>query len=176
MTLESTGMRPGSGTLTDVTVRTFWDSRGSNNDADLDLSAFLLNDAGVVASDSDFVFFNNPVSTNGAVKHSGGAGGIVEETVTITLSHLPSAVTAVAVVATVYNGLGTFADLCDAVFAIEDSQLGPVVNFEINEQRPAAKAVVYGRIRRDGDRWILDADGTVADDLQSVAKSFGVNV
>ncbi|WP_161894549.1 TerD family protein [Gordonia spumicola] len=162
-------------TLTTVTVRTFWDSRGSNNDFDLDLAAFVLT-SGRVANDSDFVFFNNPVSTNGAVKHSGGADGVTEETLTINLDHLPPETTAIAVLATVYNGNGAFGDLCDAVLAIDDEALGPIAFYEIAERHGAARALVYALIVRDGDRWILDAMSSVEPDLQSVARRFGVNV
>ena len=49
-----------------------WDVRATDGEAfDLDGSAFLLNGAGKVRSDADFIFYNQPTSDNGAVVHSG---------------------------------------------------------------------------------------------------------
>ena len=65
---------------------------------DLDGVVFLLNAAGKVRSDADFIFYNNLKSTDGSVLHSGdnrtGAGEGDDETVTIDLSKVPADVDA----------------------------------------------------------------------------------
>ena len=59
-----------------------WDVRSTDGAAfDLDGVVFLLNQAGKVRSDADFIFYNTLRSADGAVVHSGdnrtGAGAVV---------------------------------------------------------------------------------------------------
>ncbi|CAM5232698.1 hypothetical protein SALBM311S_00755 [Streptomyces alboniger] len=58
--------------LTAVIVGLGWDVRTTTGtDFDLDASALLVNPAGKVASDANFVFFNNLKSPDGSVEHTG---------------------------------------------------------------------------------------------------------
>lgn len=58
--------------LKDVRVGLGWDSRVTDGAGfDLDASAFLLGSSGRVRNDSDFIFYNNLTSTDGAVRHLG---------------------------------------------------------------------------------------------------------
>lgn len=48
-----------------------WDARATDGtDFDLDASVFLLNAAGKVRSDADFIFYNNAKSSDGSVEHT----------------------------------------------------------------------------------------------------------
>ena len=54
--------------LTNITVGLGWDPRATDGqEFDLDAIAFLINEAGKVRNDQDFIFFNNLKSDNGAV-------------------------------------------------------------------------------------------------------------
>jgi len=59
--------------LAKVVVGLGWDTNkyDGGNDFDLDSSVFLLAENGKVASESDFIFYNNPKGGNGAVVHTG---------------------------------------------------------------------------------------------------------
>ena len=58
--------------LTQMTIGLGWEPRATDGqDFDLDAIAFLLNDAGKVRNDQDFIFFNNLKSSDGSVEHTG---------------------------------------------------------------------------------------------------------
>src|SRR5882757_7597079 len=58
--------------LTAVTVGLGWDVRTTTGgDFDLDASALLTNAEGKVATDGNFVFFNNLKSPDGTIEHTG---------------------------------------------------------------------------------------------------------
>ncbi len=58
--------------LVSINVGLGWDARATDGAAfDLDASVFLLADSGKVRSDSDFIFYNNKISADGAVEHQG---------------------------------------------------------------------------------------------------------
>ena len=65
-----------------------WDVRATDGDGfDLDASAFLLNEAGKVRGDADFIFYNQAKSTDGSVEHTGdnrtGAGDGDDESIIV---------------------------------------------------------------------------------------------
>ena len=74
-----------------MTLGLGWDTRATDGaEFDLDASAFMLNAAGKVRSDADFIFYNQPKSVEGAVQHSGdnrtGAGDGDDESIIVDLS------------------------------------------------------------------------------------------
>ena len=80
--------------LTAVTVGLGWDVRSTTGaDFDLDASAIMCNAAGKVASDGQFVFFNNLKSSDGSVEHQGdnltGAGEGDDEQIKVNLAGVP---------------------------------------------------------------------------------------
>ena len=46
---------------------------GWSSDVEVDASGLLLTSSGRVRSDDDFVFYNQPRSADGSVRHTGGA-------------------------------------------------------------------------------------------------------
>jgi len=58
--------------LTDILIGLGWDTRTTDGaDFDLDASVFLVADTGKVRTEKDFIFYNNPKSTDGSVEHTG---------------------------------------------------------------------------------------------------------
>src|SRR3954451_19697627 len=56
----------------ELTVEVAWQAAPG---MDLDASALLVTEAGKVRSDEDFIFYNQPQSADGSVKHSGTLPG-----------------------------------------------------------------------------------------------------
>lgn len=86
-----------------------WDLNAFDTDAmDLDVSLFLLNKDGKTREDTDFVFYNNMETLNGAIKHNGdsrtGAGDGDDESIVIDLHGVPFDVTKLMFVLSVYRG------------------------------------------------------------------------
>lgn len=160
--------------LSTVTVRTTWRAgAGASTPIDVDLAALLLNSAGRVRSDADFVFFNNAQASGGAVKRFSSAGA---EKLTISLASLEADVESIAIVVTVYEGKGAFGDLSAARLTIDDAGLGRIVDFDLTEGLSDCRGAVYANIVRDGDRWILDAKAEYFPGLLEIASTCGVNV
>ncbi|MES2728771.1 MAG: TerD family protein [Pseudomonadota bacterium] len=96
-------------TATRLVIAAGWDIIGfEDNGVDVDLSAFMLNTAGQTRIDSDFVFYNNESSAEGAVMFGGdnrtGAGDGDDETLLIDLNKMPMDISSVSIVLSVYAG------------------------------------------------------------------------
>src|SRR6478736_6703117 len=83
--------------LSAITVGLGWDTRTTTGaDFDLDASAILCGSSGKVIDDSHFVFFNNLVSPDGSVVHTGdnltGEGEGDDEVININLTNVPQTV------------------------------------------------------------------------------------
>lgn len=95
--------------LTKIVVGLGWDPNTSGPTADLDAMAFLLNEAGKVRSDKDFVFYGNLDGAAPAVKHSGDdlTGGNSEkgddEQIQVDLSQIPADVHSVRFLVDIYE-------------------------------------------------------------------------
>lgn len=144
---------------------------------DADCSALLLTAAGRVRSETDFVFYNQPSSPDGAVVHLGksaAAAGFVSDAVHLDLTALPAEVSTIALVASVYEG--TFQDLVPV--SIEFTGLATVDPVRYNVDRVSTEtALVVAEVYRRNDSWRLRAVGQgYADGLAGLARDFGITV
>lgn len=163
-------------TLSVVTLTTSWDAdRTRDKTLDLDISALSLTAARVVPTDADFVFFNNATSPSGAVTHAEGSSAGVE-TIRIDLSAVPSHITEIAVLATVYDDVGAFGRLVAARIQVADAGFGELAEFDLTTGSGHHSVLHYGSVYRDGDRWLFRAEGTPYPDLASAIGKFGVRV
>ena len=81
-------------TINEILVGVGWDlKKFDSKPLDLDVSMFLLNNQDKTRIDEDFVFYNNVIGSDGAVKHMGdsrtGAGDGDDEIMMINLNELP---------------------------------------------------------------------------------------
>ena len=86
-----------------------WDIIGfDENGADVDLSALMLNATEQTRYDSDFVFYNNEASEDGAIISGGdnrtGAGDGDDETLLIDLTKIPMDILSIAIIISLYDG------------------------------------------------------------------------
>ncbi|MCP2274577.1 putative conserved protein, AIM24 family [Nocardia amikacinitolerans] len=139
--------------------------------APVDVSALLLNAAGRVRSDGDFVFFNQPVGPGVTYRHGRGAGDMVD----VRTSALPADVDKVVVTASLDgSGPPTFAG-AGSLTATIGSDSG-TVTFPMTGLSTET-AVVCVEIYRRGGAWKIRAVGQGYDDgLAGIARAFGVNV
>ncbi|RFU37254.1 TerD family protein [Actinomadura logoneensis] len=72
-------------------------------DFDLDASALMLDDAGVVLSEDHFVHFNNPRSPDGAVEHRGPVPDGRGETIDVDLAAVPDRCARIAFAVSVFD-------------------------------------------------------------------------
>lgn len=172
--------------LTNMTIGLGWDPRATDGqDFDLDAIAFLLNDAGKVRNDQDFIFFNNLKSGDGSVEHTGdnrtGEGDGDDEAIKVDLSKVPSDVTKIAVCAIIYEGQArnqNFGQVADAfIRVVNDSGNTEIARFDLSEDGSTETAMIFGEIYRHNGEWKFRAVGQgFSGGLGPLATSYGVAV
>ncbi|MGC4996332.1 MULTISPECIES: TerD family protein [unclassified Streptomyces] len=172
--------------LTAVIVGLGWDVRTTTGtDFDLDASALLLNDAGKVASDQHFVFFNNLKSPDGSVEHTGdnltGEGEGDDEQVKVDLAAVPSDVERIVFPVSIYeaeNRQQSFGQVRNAFIRVVNQAGGQeLARYDLSEDASTETAMVFGELYRNGPEWKFRAIGQgYASGLRGIAQDFGVNV
>lgn len=163
---------PLAATINRVRVVVGW----SDDSVDVDASALLLTGDGKVRGDEDFVFYNQPVSTCGAVQHLGRAAGDVgaEERLSLDLEDLHDDVETIAIAASL--GEGTFGQLDGLRLLVLDETGAPLITFDIAEATTET-AFVFGEVYRRAGGWKVRAVGQGWDSgLVGLATDFGVSV
>lgn len=172
--------------LTNIIVGLGWDARATSGAAfDLDASAFLLSAAGKVRSDADFIFFNQPSSSDGSVKHLGdnttGDGDGDDEQITIDLTRVPADVEKIAISVTIHEAASrnqNFGMVSQAfVRVIDAANNEEIVRYDLSEDFSVETALVFGEVYRHSGEWKFRAVGQgFQGGLEAMAKNYGVNV
>ncbi|MBL8485319.1 MAG: TerD family protein [Rhodocyclaceae bacterium] len=163
-----------------------WNARATDGtDFDLDASAFLLNATGKVRSDADFIFYNQPKSTEGSVQHSGdnrtGAGEGDDEAITVDLAQVPADVEKISVCVTIHSAderRQNFGMVSSAYIRCVDAVSNTeIAKYDLSEDASVETAMIFGEIYRHGGDWKFKAIGQgFQGGLAPLAKNFGVNV
>lgn len=161
--------------LPDGTVWTFnvaWRADAVSTGAELDVVAFLFDANEKVVADEDFVFYNAPVSDDGAVALS--VDGDSEQAVRVDLDLLPEHCTRVTIAAAL-SGETTFGDL-GAVTVAVDGDDGTVAAATL-DAGTSERTMILTELYRRGDRWRVRAVGQGYDHaLDGLATRYGVTV
>lgn len=171
--------------LKKISVGLGWDPRPSDGqDFDLDASAFLLTDRGMVSSDADFIFYNQTRSACGSVEHSGdnrtGDGDGDDETINIDLTQLPASVQRIAIVVTVHEAevrRQSFGQVKNSFIRIVDHAKGSeICRYDLQEDYSAETAVVFGELYLEGSDWQFKASGHGhVGGLSGMCQKYGIN-
>lgn len=169
-----------------MTLGLGWDTRATDGaEFDLDASAFMLNAAGKVRSDADFIFYNQPKSVEGAVQHSGdnrtGAGDGDDESIIVDLSLVPADVEKIAVCVTIHAAeerRQNFGMVSSAyIRCIDAGSNAEVAKYDLSEDASIETAMIFGEIYRNNGDWKFKAIGQgFQGGLGPLAKNFGVSV
>ena len=172
--------------LTAVIVGLGWDVRTTTGtDFDLDASALLLNAAGKVASDANFVFFNNLKSADGSVEHTGdnltGEGEGDDESILIDLSKVPAGCDKIVFPVSIHdadNRGQTFGQVSNAFIRVVNQADGQeLARYDLSEDASTETAMIFGEVYRYQGEWKFRAVGQgYASGLRGIALDFGVNV
>lgn len=149
-----------------------WSDTGG---AEVDLSALLLDPSSKVRSDADMVFYNQPVSEDGAVRHQGNTmsdSGVAAK-VAVDLEALDTEIQTVALIASIDGG--TFGEIDDLSLLVLDGVNEKVAQFDLSGLS-SETAVHLGELyRRDGWRFRAVGQGW-ASGLGGLATDFGIEV
>jgi tellurium resistance protein TerD len=172
--------------LSNVVVGLGWDARATDGAGfDLDGSAFLLNAAGKVRADSDFIFYNNKKSACASVEHAGdnttGAGDGDDETVKVALDKVPADVQRIAFCVTIHEAevrRQNFGMVSSAYIRVVNAAGGvEIARYDLSEDASTETAMTFGELYRHNGEWKFKAIGQgYAGGLGALASGFGVNV
>ncbi|TCJ93859.1 AIM24 family protein [Nocardia alba] len=139
--------------------------------ASVDVSALLVNAAGKVRSDADFVFFNQPTGPGVVYRHGNGGPDVVG----VQTSAVPADVDKVVVTASLDGrGPATFAAVGTLTTTIESGSTA--LTFPIPGLTTESGVVCVEIYRRNG-AWKVRAVGQGYDDgLAGIASAYGVNL
>ncbi|MFI5685315.1 TerD family protein [Streptomyces sp. NPDC051636] len=143
---------------------------------DADASALLLA-AGKVRSDGDFVFYNQPAHSSGAVRHEGkrNAGGRVTDTLLVDLARVEGAVERVVLAASADGG--TFGQVPGLCIEVRDAAQDTVVARFDSPGATVETAFVLGEFYRRQGGWKFRAVGQgYSSGLEGLATDFGITV
>lgn len=143
---------------------------------DADASALLLVD-GKVRSDGDFVFYNQPAHSSGAVRHEGkgNAGGKVTDSLLVDLARVEPAVDRIVLAASADGG--TFGRVPDLYIEVRDAVQNTAVARFDSTGATVETAFVLGEFYRRQGAWKFRAVGQGYDSgLEGLATDFGITV
>ncbi|MEU8845207.1 TerD family protein [Streptomyces sp. NPDC048564] len=143
---------------------------------DADASALLLV-GGKVRSDADFVFYNQPEHSSGAVRHEGkrDAGGRVTDSVLVDLARVEPAIETVILAASADGGsFGQVPDLC---IEVKEAAQGTTVARFDSTGATVETAFVLGEFYRRQGAWKFRAVGQgYSSGLEGLATDYGITV
>jgi tellurium resistance protein TerD len=172
--------------LTAVSVGLGWDIRSTTGAGfDLDASALMCDAGGKVVDDSHFVFFNNLVSPDGAVEHTGdnltGQGDGDDEVVHVDLAALSAAVDKIVFAVSIYEGQQrqqSFGQVVNAFIRVTDrASDAELARYDLTEDASTETAMVFGELYRHQGDWKFRAIGQgYAAGLAGIATDYGVDI
>jgi len=173
--------------LTKVIIGLGWDTNkySGGHDFDLDASAFLTDSNGRVQNDTDFIFYNNVKSINGAVEHTGdnrtGEGEGDDEQINVDFSLLPSYVEKIGITVTIHEAEQrgqNFGQVSNAFVRVVDAQTGSeVLRYDLGEDFSIQTAVVVCELYKHGQDWKFNAIGNgFSGGLAALCQNYGLQV
>lgn len=176
----------GNSGLQRVTFGLGWDTNkydGQEN-FDLDVSAFLVDENEKVSGEQDFIFYGQPQHPSEALIYSGdnqsGEGTGDDETMDVNLSKIPARIQKIIFCATIYDAesrLQNFGMVSNAYIRAFDDNSSELFYFDLGEDFSTETGVIAGELYRYNGNWKFNAIGTgVVDSLSGICKKFGVEI
>lgn len=163
-----------------------WDTRTTDGqDFDLDASAFMVNAAGKVRSDADFIFYGQLRSAEGSVEHTGdnrtGEGDGDDEVLKVNLQNVPQDIQKIVLTVTIHEAEArrqNFGQVQNAFVRIVNEDTGrEITRFDLGEDCSVETAMIFGELYRHNGEWKFRAVGQgYAGGLRAMCHQFGVNV
>lgn len=155
--------------LQKFTIGLGWDTNETCTgvDFDLDASAFILGENKKLLADEYFVFYNNLVSPDGAVEHTGdnltGEGDGDDESIRVDLSKISSNANEICFVVTIHKAQErkqNFGQVRNSFIRIYNTDTNEeIMKYELEEDFSIETAVEFGRLYRKNGQWKFEAIG-----------------
>lgn len=173
-------------TLSKLVVGLGWDPRATDGaEFDLDASVFMLNAAGKVRGEQDFIYYNQKKSAEGSVEHTGdnrsGEGDGDDESINVDLALVPADIDKISVTVTIHDAEArkqSFGQVANAFIRIVNAVTGvEIVRFDLAEDASTETAMVFGELYRHNGEWKFRAVGQgYAGGLKAMCGQYGINI
>ena len=169
--------------LSKIMVGLGWDTNKYKGtaDFDLDVSAFLLNDREIVTEEIDLVFYNNLVSRNRAVVHTGDnrVGGSEDNDEEI-FSKIPEDIVRVVFVVTIHEASErkqNFGLVDNAYINVMDMDSNKeLLEYVLTDDFGVETSVIIAELYKSGRDWKFKAVGEgLQKDLSGLCSKYGVS-
>lgn len=156
--------------FTNMTVGLGWEpNEGTGSAYDLDVSAIMIDANRKLTNTGNFVFYNNLVSPDGAVRHTGddpdgsSSDGDDDESIIVDLTKLSSDIQEILFIVTIEDALAkkqNFGQVRDSYIRLVDNKTGKeVFKYELGEDFSIETGIEFGRLYKRNDEWKFDASG-----------------
>jgi len=184
---QKVDLTKGNPGLSKVIVGLGWDTNkyDGGHDFDLDAAAFLLGENGKVATDADFVFYNNLKHSSGAVQHMGdnltGAGEGDDEQIKIDLTKVPPAYQKIDFTVTIHEADArkqNFGQVSNAFIRVVNGDTNQeLIRYDLGEDFSVETAVIVAEIYRSQGEWRFNAIGSgFKGGLKALCQNFGIHI
>jgi tellurium resistance protein TerD len=156
--------------FTNITVGLGWEpNEGTGAEFDLDVSAIMIDSNRKMLNKDYFVFYNNLVSPDGAVTHTGddpdgkSSDGNDDESLLIDLNKVNPSIQEILFVVTINDAIQNkqnFGQVRDSYIRLVDNSNGKeVMKYELGEDFSIETGIEFGRLYRRNNEWKFDASG-----------------
>ena len=156
--------------LSKMTIGLGWDpSEGTGHDFDLDASAIMINSERKLLGEDSFIFYNNLVSPDGALTHTGddpdgkSSDGDDDEAIIVDLAKVDSKVEEILFVVTIEDFEArkqNFGQVRNSYIRIVDnSNNEEIAKYELDEDFSIETGVEFGRLYKRNGAWKFEASG-----------------
>ena len=168
--------------LSNIKVALGWDI--TNQQCDLDSSAFMLGADGRVLGDDWFVFYGSTTSPDGSVRHSGDSQGACDnddEVINVDLQRVNQQVEKIVFVVTINEALElglNFSMVANAYIRIVNADNNQeLARFDLTNYYSNVTSMMVGELYRRNGEWKFNPIGDgVSADLMGLCERYGVNV
>ncbi len=144
-----------------------WDLSRHSNQFDLDVSVFMLGENGKTPADEFFIFYNNLISPDKSVEHTGdnrtGDGHGDDEIINIDLSKIHEDISELLFVVTIHDATfrkQNFGQVANAYIRIYDQETNRVIaKYELDEDFSYETGVIFGSLYKKSNEWRFMATG-----------------
>ena len=156
-----------------------WDLAAGGVDFDLDIAAFMLNEAGKITSGADVIFYNNKaaagIQLNG--DNRTGAGDGDDEIISIDLNALAPNVAKIVCTVTIDQAVArrqTFGMVNNSYVRLVNKDKGnELCRFQLKDDYSTDTAVIFAELVKDNGSWVFHAIGEGKQaDLNGIAALF----
>jgi len=171
--------------LDNILVGLGWDiNQTTSVPHDLDVEVFMLNANDRIVGDDWFVFYNQLVSPDGSVRHSGdnktGAGAGDDEVINIQLSRVNAQAQKLVFIVTINDAQQrghNFGQMQNAYIRVVDSSSNKeLVRFNLTDYYTNVVSMLVAELYKHNNEWKFNPVGEgLMDDLLGLCRRYGVN-